>query len=110
MVEWKIILKHENGIDQIEIAGIGKDPHRPVEIITTSKGPIGRKIIDEIQRRVKTLGVPVVIPAVSDRDLYAYAYHAGRIADEDPSWRYESNLPDLPDPEKEHEGDEVLII
>lgn len=110
MVEWKIILEHENGIDKVEIVGIGTDPHRPADVITTSRGPVGKRVLEEILRRVKVLGAPVEIPTVSDRDLYTFAYHAGRIADEDPSWRYESNLPDLPDPEEEHEGEEVLII
>ena len=109
-MEWKIILVHENGLDRVEIVGIGEDPHRPADIITASRGPIGKKTLEEILRRVRTLGTPVIIPTVSERDLYAFAYHAGSMADKDPSWRYESNLPALPDPEEEHEGDEVLII
>lgn len=109
MVEWKIVLKHDNGVDEVEITGIG-DPHKPADIITTSKGIVGKKVLEDILKRVKTLGVPVAIPAFSDRDLYIYAYHAGKIADERPEWKYESNLPALPDPKEEHEGDEVLII
>ncbi len=107
MMEWKITLRHENGIDSVEITGIGKDPHRPAEIITTFKGRTGKAVLENILDGVRK-GVPVAIPALSDKDLYAYAYHAGRIADEDPRWKYESNLPDIPAPEGE--DGELLII
>ncbi len=107
MMEWKIVLKHENGVDRVEITGIGEDPHRPADIITTSKGPSGKKTLEKILEGVRK-GVPVVVPAFSDKDLYAYAYHAGRIADEDPRWKYESNLPEIKIPEEE--DGELLVI
>lgn len=106
MMEWKIVLKHENGTDSVEIVGIGEDPHRPADIITTSRGPFGKKVLERILEGVRK-GVPVIIPC-TDKDLYAFAYHAGRIADEDSNWKFESNLPEISIPEEE--DGEMLII
>ncbi|MBE8539286.1 hypothetical protein [Geoglobus acetivorans] len=106
IVGWKIVLKHENGIDRVEITGVGEDPHKPEEILTTFRGRNGKAVLEKILEGVRK-GVPVIVPALSDRDLYAYSYHAGRIADEDPRWKFESNLPEISI--SEEEDGEMLI-
>lgn len=110
MPEWRIVLKHRNGLDRVEIVGVGDDPHRPAEVIKTSRGSIGKRILEKIVEKVRTITPPPIIPVLSKDDLYAYSYHAGDVADNDPEWKFESNLPPLQNPEEEHEGEELLII
>ena len=112
MPEWRIVLKHKNGLDRVEIIGVGRDPHRPVDVTKTSRGPIGKRVLERIVERVRTIGTPPIIPVFSEHDFYAYAYHAGDVVDNDSDWELESNLPPLQNPEDEYEGEngELLII
>ena len=110
MAEWKVILKHRNGVDRVEITGIGPDPHRPAEVIKTSRGPIGKRILERIEERKKVDSPPPIIPIFSSDDMYLYHYLLARVGDSNSDWEIESNLPRLSDPEGEHDSDVTLIV
>ena len=109
-MEWKIRLKHSNGVDEIEIIGIGNDPHKPVEIIPKVRGSMANRIYKKILEEVRRGHRPILYNIQSPDDMYLYTYYIGSVADEDSNWKYESNLPKLQDPREEHEDDSVLII
>jgi len=112
MAEWRVVLKHKNGVDRIEIIGIGPDPHCPTDIIKTSRGPIGKKILEEVLNRIyiERDYPPPIIPIFSPDDMYLFFYHLAMIADRNPDWDIEDNLPQLPDPYEEHDSDVTLVI
>ena len=112
MAEWRVVLKHKNGVDRIEIIGIGPDPHCPTDIIKTSRGPIGKKILEEVLNRIyieRDYPSPI-IPVFSPDDMYLFFYHLAMIADRNPDWDIEDNLPPLPtEPDVEDNGVHLLI-
>jgi len=94
-MEWKVVLRHENGIDKVEIIGIGSDPHKPVEIIKNAKGMLAKKALKKIEELRDIGDLTVIVPAKSYDDMYAYEHWAGRVSDTDKSWKLETNLPKL---------------
>jgi hypothetical protein len=94
-MEWKVVLKHKNGVDRVEIVGIGPDPHFPADVIKTSRGPIGKKVLDRIEKKKEVFSPPPVIPIFSSNDMYLYEFLLADVVDSDPDWEIESNLPDI---------------
>lgn len=90
---WKVVLKHENGIDEVEIIGIGSDPHKPVEIIKNANGMLAKKALEEIEELRDIGDLSIILPVKSYDDMYAYQYWAAKVADADKSWKLETNLP-----------------
>ena len=109
MAGWKVVLKHKNGVDKVEVIGIGSDPHKPVEVVKTSEGPAGKKILERIEKQKEIDLPPPIIPIFSPDDMYLYNYLLAKIADSDPDWELESDLPPLPNPFKELKNRDVFI-
>lgn len=109
MAVWELVLEHKNGIDMVEIIAVGNDPHEPHEIIKKSKGSLGKRVLETIEKEVKERPMTTgPVPFSSRKDLYWYAYIMGEIIDNDDDWVIRCNLPDPELPESEH-GETVII-
>jgi len=102
-MEWKIELRHKEMPWEIEIVGIGKDPHKPDEVVIKPnvKVPQIKKLIESIKSVVAD--PPAFLASdlkQSKNDMYLWRFATWKAGKE---WEIKDNLPELKLQEEEIE-------
>ncbi|WP_290597057.1 MULTISPECIES: hypothetical protein [unclassified Archaeoglobus] len=108
-MEWKIVVKHKELPDKVEIIGMGSDPHNPIEVTAKSFGTLGKRALERIRQEMNSRPTFLAWLIKSERDLYLWRYAANKLADSG-EWIVKDNLPEVKPPRMPDSEDGVTLV